>query len=560
MYDLFFSSGTGHSLMVLCFVIGIGLILGKIKIGGVSLGPIWVLFVGILVSALGVKADSLFLHFIKEFGLILYVYIIGFQVGPSFFSSFRREGLKFNLLSLLLVTLAVLLTLGLWSLSSESLPRMVGTMSGALTNTPGMGTAQQTWYDARFGSFLAEVQNPGVSAEIADCFAIVYPVGLLVSLLAISLLRWIFRADPAREARALTEGEVDENRVESLVFEVVNPAILGKKLSEILATFEGNFMVTGIARGDKMFAKTDDPVLEAGDRVHIDLTEGERRMLRLCFGSLVGDQSGEDRPSSSSLPLRKIMVTRSSLTGRKLRDLHLEEKYGVSVIRLLRSGMELVGRPEINLQMGDGLLVTGSEEGIASLGKLVGNKGSELEKPNLIPVFIGIAFGLILGAVPIKASGMNNAIHLGLAAGPLIVGIIIGHFGPRLKVSTYSSASALRMVREIGLYLLLATVGIGAGPSFVDIFAESGWHILLYGAVIALVPMLVTGIIARYALHQNFFHICGLISGASTNPFALDFARQTYGTEAMSVAYATVYPFALFLQVFAAQLLILLAV
>ena len=205
MYDLFFSSGTGHSLMVLSFVIGLGLLLGKIKIGGVSLGPIWVLFVGILFGALGVKADSLFLHFIKEFGLILYVYIIGFQVGPSFFSSFRKEGLKFNGLTLMMTLLTVLLTLGLWSLSSESLPALVGTMSGALTNTPGMGTAQQTWYDAMYGTFLAEVQNTGVAGEIANSFAIVYPIGLLVAVFVIALLRVIFRVDPAKEAAALTD-------------------------------------------------------------------------------------------------------------------------------------------------------------------------------------------------------------------------------------------------------------------------------------------------------------------------------------------------------------------
>ena len=544
--------------MVLCFVIGIGLILGKIKFKGVSLGPIWVLFVGILVSALGVKADSLFLHFIKEFGLILYVYIIGFQVGPSFFNSFRREGLKFNLLSLMMVSLVVLMTLGLWSISSESLPRLVGTMSGAVTNTPGMGTAQQTWYDAVYGTFLAEVDSPGVASEIANSFAIVYPIGLIVALLVIMLLRLIFKVDPAKEAAALRDENPDQ--VKSLAYAVNNPAVVGKNLSEVLALFEGKYTVTGIVRPGKSFTRADDPVLQMGDIIHVDMVGDGKNTLRLCFGNELLDSSAAGAGPAATAAPHHIMITKASLTGKKLRDLDLEKKYGVSVVRVLRSGMELVPQHDMYIQMGDGLLAVGGESGIAAVSELVGNKDAELEKPNLIPVFIGIGLGLILGAVPMSFPGISNAVHLGLAAGPLIAGIIIGHFGPRWKISTYSSASALRMVREMGLYLLLATIGLGAGPSFGSVFMQSGWHILLYGSLIALVPMLITGLFARFVMHQNFIHICGLISGASTNPLALEFVRQRYGTEAMSVAYAAVYPFALFLQVFAAQLLILIAV
>ena len=365
MYDFFFSSGTGHSLMVLSFVIGIGLILGTIKIKGVSLGSIWVLFVGIVFGALGLKADSLFLHFLKEFGLVLFMFTIGFQVGPSFFSSFRKH-----------------------------------------------------------------------------------------------------------------------------------------RISELLAKFEGRYSVTAIERGADSFTVVDDPVLEAGDRVCADLSSESRMMLRLCF-------------------------------GKKIKDLHLDRDYGVTVVRILRLGVELVA---------------------------LGNKSSELEKPNLIPVFIGIGLGLILGAVPISFPVMGNAIHFGLAAGPLILGIIIGHFGPKWKISTYTSTSSLRMVREIGLCLLLSTVGLGAGGAFIPSLASNGLRIMLYSAIIAFVPMLITGLVARLALKQNFYTICGLLSGATTNPVALDFSSQAYRNIHPGVAYAAVYPFALFLQILSAQLLILLCV
>lgn len=560
MYDFFFSSGTGHSLMVLSFVIGIGLILGTIKIKGVSLGSIWVLFVGIVFGALGFKADSLFLHFLKEFGLVLFMFTIGFQVGPSFFSSFRKDGLKLNLMALLLISLIVCTTLLLWQVSGLPLPDMVGTMSGASTNTPGMGTAQQTWYDAAYGTFLAEVDDPDTSSAIANSFAIAYPVGLVAAVLVIMLLKVIFRVDLRKEARALVEAAGEEDRLQSLVFEVTNPAVCGHRISELLAKFEGRYSVTAIERGADSFTVVDDPVLEAGDRVCADLSSESRMMLRLCFGKEIETEAAGPSVSHSLAATHSIMVTKSSLTGKKIKDLHLDRDYGVTVVRILRSGVELVALGDMYIQMGDGLKVIGSEEGIKKVSDLLGNKSSELEKPNLIPVFIGIGLGLILGAVPISFPVMGNAIHFGLAAGPLILGIIIGHFGPKWKISTYTSTSSLRMVREIGLCLLLSTVGLGAGGAFIPSLASNGLRIMLYSAIIAFVPLLITGLVARLALKQNFYTICGLLSGATTNPVALDFSSQAYRNIHPGVAYAAVYPFALFLQILSAQMLILLCV
>ncbi len=538
--------------MMLCFVIGIGLIFSKIRIKGASLGAIWVLFVGILFGALGVKADALFLHFLKEFGLVLFVFTVGFQVGPGFFSSFRKEGLKFNLMTLMLISLVVITTLVLWNITGKPLPEMVGTMSGAVTNAPGMGTAQQTWYDAAYGTLLAEVDDPDTASAIANNFAIAYPVGLLAAVLAMLLLKAVFRVDLKKEASAIQDTAEQGNAPLSMRFEVVNPAIAGKHLSEILDRFPGKYTVTGVTRGQDSFSVADNPVLAAGDCVSIDLMRSERRMLGICFGKEINEQK--------SISSRKILVTNTSLSGKKIKDLNLDTEYGISVVRILRSGVELVAIGDMYIQIGDGLRVVGDEEGIRKFADAAGNNSSELDKPNLAPVFIGLGLGLILGAVPLRFPGMSHAIHFGLAAGPLIIGIIIGHFGPRWKFSTYTSTSALRIVREIGLCIFLATVGLGAGSAFPGTFVSGGWNIMLYSALIAFVPMLLTGIFARLVLKQNFYNICGLLSGATTNPFALDFSRQAFGNQAPSIAYSAVYPFALFLQVLSAQLLILLAV
>ncbi len=560
MHDLFFSSGTGHSLMILSFVIGIGLLLGKVKIKGISLGPIWILFVGILFGALGIRDDALFLHFLKEFGLVLFVFTIGFQVGPGFFSSFRKGGLRFNLLSLVLVGLVVLTTLCIWWATGESIPQLVGTMSGAVTNTPGMGTAQQTWYDTVYGTFLAEVEQPYTASEIANSFAIAYPVGLLAGLLTLVLLRLLFRVDTRKESQDLAARNDAQNVVRAMQFEVVNPALFGKALQKILDQMEGDYTVSGLFREGKVLPKSEDLLLQEGDRIGVEAAEKERTMLRLCFGKEL-KVAREDEPMGRGRVItKKIMLTKASFTGTRIKELDLEQKYGVSIVRILRSGVELVARPDMYLQMGDGLRVAGSEEGIGQVSTLFGNNSSALDKPNLWPVFVGIGLGLVLGAVPIQFPGMSHVVRFGLAAGPLLLGIVIGHFGPKWKLTTYTSASALRMIRELGLCLLLATVGLGAGGSFLETFASDGLQILLYSAIIAFVPLVITGILARYLLHQNFFHICGLISGATTNPVALDFVTQVYKTEEASVAYASVYPFALFLQVVSAQLLILLGV
>ena len=552
MRDLFLSSGTGHSLMVLAFVIGIGLLLGKLKYKGISLGSIGILLTGLLAGALGVKADALFLHFLKEFGLILFVFAVGLQAGPSFFHSFRGNGLRLNLLSLLLSVLAVGCTLFLYSVGREQLPTLTGVMTGSLTNTPGLGTAQQTYYDIAYGTFLTEVDKPAVSSAIASAFAVAYPVGILVLILLLTTFRRIFKSDPA----AARIDEEDGDRACEMTVQVENPAIFGKTLGEVLKKFEGHFVPSAVTRGRETINPAADPVLQQGDRIVLEVREKERRMVLILFGKEVEDLPEGVSVNSGNLVSRQLTVTKPSMNGRRLADLDIQGRYGVTLTLINRSGVRLVARPDLYLQMGDTIQVIGEESTIAKVADLVGNSSASLDKPNLIPVFIGIGLGLILGFLPLRFPGMSHAVRLGLAGGPLIVAILLGHFGPKRKITTYTTASANRMLREVGLSLMLGTIGLSAGSTFCSSF-HAIW--ILYAALIILIPALITGLVARYAFKMSFYQICGLLSGATTNALVLDFIQENYGSDRAAVSYATVYPFALFLQVMVAEILILLS-
>ena len=552
MRDLFLSSGTGHSLMVLAFVIGIGLMLGKLKYKGISLGSVWILLTGLLAGALGVKADALFLHFLKEFGLILFVFAVGLQVGPGFFHSFRGNGIKLNLLSLLLIVLAVGCTLALYSMGHEQLPTLTGVMTGSLTNTPGLGTAQQTYYDITYGTFLAEVDKPTVGSAIAGAFAVAYPVGILVLILLLVTFRRIFKSDPAA---ALIDEEDGDEACEMTV-QVENPAIFGKTLGEVLKKFEGHFVASAVTRKQETINPAADPVLQQGDRIILEVREKEKRMVLILFGKEVDNLPEGVSVNSGNLVSRQLTVTKSSMNGRRLADLDILGKYGVTITLINRSGVRLVARPDLYLQMGDTIQVIGEESTIAKVADLVGNSNASLDKPNLIPVFIGIGLGLILGFLPLRFPGMSHAVRLGLAGGPLIVAILLGHFGPKRKITTYTTASANRMLREVGLAIMLGTIGLSAGSTFC-----SGFHAIwiLYAALIILIPALITGLVARYACKMSFYQICGLLTGATTNALVLDFIQENYGSDRAAVSYATVYPFALFLQVMVAEIVILLS-
>ena len=552
MRDLFLSSGTGHSLMVLAFVIGLGLLLGKLKYKGISLGSIWILLTGLLCGALGIKADTLFLHFLKEFGLVIFVFAVGLQVGPGFFHSFKGNGLKLNFLSILLIFLSLGCTLVLYGISSEQLPALTGVMSGALTNTPGLGTAQQTYYDIAYGTFLAEVDKPAVSSSIAGAFAVAYPVGILSLVLLLLCLRRVFKTDLNAESDREDNGEM----VREMTVQVENPAVFGKTLTEAIEKFNGHFVPSALTRDGQTLNPATNPVLQQGDRIILETQKKDKNMVRILFGQEVENRSGSTPVATGNLVNRNLTVTKSSMTGRKLSDLDILGKYGVTVTLVNRSGIRLVAQPDLFLQMGDSLKVIGEEKAIAKVADLVGNSSEGLDKPNLIPVFIGIGLGLILGYLPIRFPGMSNVFRLGLAGGPLIIAILLGHFGPKRKITTYTTTSANRMLREVGLSLMLGTIGLSAGSIFTQ-----GFHAIwiLFAALIVLVPALVTALVARYACKMSFLQICGLLTGATTNAPVLEFVKENYGSDRATVSYATVYPFALFLQVMVAQILIILS-
>ena len=552
MRDFFLASGTGHSLMVLMMVIGIGLLLGKIRIGRLSLGPVWILFVGIAVSALGLQTHTPFLHFIKEFGLVLFVFSVGMQVGPGFFTSFRGKGLKLNLLSMLMIGLSLLCVGLIWAFGTESLPQLVGLMTGAGTSTPAMGTAQQTYYDVVHGSFLAEIEHPEVASEIGSAFSLAYLVGILCLMLVLGGFRFLLRG------RHAAEEESALGHIGTLMARVINPSVVGRTLAEIETMFPHEYVVTAFRRGDVEFPLTSAPQLEKNDILIIDTALEHFRHIEMIFGEVM---SAPEKAvvAGGSLVKRKVVVTKPSLTGRQLGSLGFAATCHVTVTKVSRSGVALIPRDDLLLQVGDTLSVIGGEQDVNAAARLVGNSHAELEKPNLIPVFLGIGLGLVVGAIPLGIPGAAGAtVGLGLAGGCLVVAILLGHFGPRLHITTYTTSSAGRMMRELGLCLMLGAIGLGAGHEFWSLFSANWLSWIAYAALLALVPALLTGLLAACVFKLGFADICGLLTGSMTSAEVLAAATERYGDTRIAETYATVYPVSMFLRVVVAALLLLL--
>lgn len=472
------SGGIAHIMIIISLVIALGKILGRTKIFGISFGVTWVLFVGIVFGHFGLTLDSNLLHFLKEFGLILFVYSIGMQVGPGFFSSFRSGGLALNGLAMGVILMGVLTTIAIHFITGTDITTMTGIMSGAVTNTPGLGAAQQAYFD-----------TTGQSAnDIALGYAVAYPLGVIGCIMAFILIKKICYA--------------------------------------------------------KAPVKKQDAVANA-EKVEIDETAKEKKA-----------------EESKGYISRKILISKPKLNGVKLSSLHFPENLGATVVRINRAGVELQATPSTRLQYGDFVKVVGSAESVAAVEKVLGNSLKRLDHPNLIPIFIGIALGCILGSIPVMFPGIPQPVKLGLAGGPLIVSILISHFGPRFKVVTYATTSANLMIREIGIALFLACVGLEAGEGFIETIVHGGglkW--VLYGACITVIPVFLGGVIGRVFLKLDYNTLIGLLSGCSTNPPALAYAgEQDRNSDAPAVGYATVYPLAMFLRVLAAQLMILMLI
>lgn len=547
MSELFTGTGLAHSIMLFAFVIATGLWLGRFKVKGVSIGSTWILFVGILLSHFGLRADPGALAFVKDFGLILFVFSIGLQVGPGFFQSFKKGGVKMNLLAVTLVLLAVAVTLIIHGVVGEDLKTMTGVMSGAVTNTPGLGAAQQA------------IADPEASSKLASAYAVAYPLGVLGVIALIIVSKSLFKVDIDKEKAKLDADEDTAEAARRMHCEVVNPAIFGKSLRDVTCGMGDKFIISRVMRNGEISIPGPDYILQEGDKVLVVTSQSMVDSLRIIFGKEVEMHQTDWQKMDEHLVTRRLSITKSMMTGKILKELNIRKIYGVTVTRVLRAGVELVARPNLILEMGDTIQVVGTESAISDVAKLVGNKPESLSKPNLVPIFFGIAVGIIFGSIPIALPGMPSAVKLGLAGGPLIIAILLGHYGPKLKITTYTTLSANMMIREIGISLFMAAVGLGAGESFISSILNGGYWWILYGFLITVIPVGTIILLSRLVFKLNFYQICGLVSGGTTDPAVLAFSQEMYGTDYPSVNYATVYPLTMFLRVLAAQVLVMLA-
>lgn len=550
--DLIWGQGIGHSILLLSVVIAAGIQLGKIKVFGVSLGITLVLFVGILLGHFGFTINPGVLHFFKEFGLILFVYSVGMQVGPGFFSSFKKGGVTLNLLASGIVLLGVLTALVIHYVSGTPIPTMVGILSGAVTNTPGLGAAQQAYSDI-FGTS---------DDTIALGYAVAYPLGVIGIILSMIAIRYLFRVNFDCENQKLEKEETAHaNEAKPISLVVKNPAIFGKSIGELSALMEHrDFVVSRVWRNDnkQIEIASAGTVLQEDDKVFVITTEQDAETIKAFIGIEIGMERKQWIRMESQFINRRILITKPELNGKRLGQLGLRKLYGINITRINRAGVDLVATPGLTLQVGDRVNVVGTETAVANVEKVLGNSLKRLDEPNLITIFVGIALGIILGSLPITFPGIPQPVKLGLAGGPLIVAILISRFGYRYKLITYTTQSANLMLREIGITLFLACVGISAGDGFVDTIVNNGGLAWIgYGFIITVVPLLIIGCIGRYFCGLNYFTLMGLLAGSTTDPPALAYSNATAGCDAPAVGYATVYPLTMFLRVLTAQLMIL---
>ncbi len=540
--------GVAHSVLILALTISLGVMLGKIKVAGISLGVTWILFVGIFLSHFGMRIQPNLLHFLKEFGLILFVYSIGLQVGPGFFSAFKKGGMQLNLVATIHVCLGVLATVILFYVSGLPITTMVGILSGAVTNTPGLGAAQQAFSDMTHGN----------APDIAMGYAVAYPLGVIGMIGTLIAMRYIFRVNPkVEEDKAQASTNDNENSAISLSLQVRNEALEGKTINELAELLGRNIVISRVHHvGMEQEIVNASTVLHLDDELRVVTTVKDASSVIAFIGKTVDAQWDT---KTSKLISRRILITKPELNGKKLGELELRNSFGISITRVNRAGVDLVATPSLTLQMGDRVTIVGDEKGIKHTEKLLGNSLKRLDHPNLIPIFIGIALGVVLGSIPFAFPGIPQPVKLGLAGGPLIVSILISRFGPKYKLVTYTTMSANLMLREIGIAIFLACVGLEAGEGFVKTIVEQQGYIWVgYGALITIVPMLIAGFIGRYGFKLNYYTLIGVLSGATTNPPALAFSNDSTNCDAPSVGYATVYPLSMFLRVLTAQLLILM--
>ena len=546
--NLFFGTGIAHSIFVLAIAIAAGIFLGsKLKFKGITLGITWILFCAIACSHFGMTLDPLVESFAKDLGLILFVYSIGLQVGPSFFSSFGKGGLSLNILAAGIVLLSCVTAYVIHLLSGVDIATMTGVLFGAVTNTPGLGAAQQTYQD------LTGVANP----DIASGYAMSYPLGVVGIIFSLLALRWIFRIKLDKEEEQVKAEKGEQHPIEHYDIELMNPQVDGIRVRDLTLLTHVTLVVSRILDKDgNEFMPDADTILHVGDKVRFVGDQANERTI-LLLGPKT-EIAWEEKEKNVHLVSRHIIVTKPKMNGKRIMDLRIREAFQITITRVRRAGIELLATPELRLQMGDRLTVVGEQEAVDKVAKAFGNSSKKLDAPNLASLFFGIVLGVALGSLPIALPGLSQPFKLGLAGGSLIIAILMGAFGPKYHLVTYTTTSANLMIREIGIALFLASVGFGAGKTFVPTLLGGGYVWIGYGVLITLLPLLIIGIIARKGLKLDYFTLMGLIAGSTTDPPALAYATsQSSLNDRAAVAYSTVYPLTMFLRVLTGQLMIL---
>jgi len=540
-----------HIILLYSFVIAIGVMLGKIKFFGISLGVTFVLFVGILVGHFGFTVPDEVLHFIREFGLILFIFSIGLQVGPGFFASFKQGGMKQILLASSVVLLGVATTISLYYIFGGTIPMpmFVGILSGAVTNTPGLGAAQEALKQLHDAGQITEIP------QIALGYAVAYPLGVTGIILSLILVRVFFKINNEKELAKLSEqsaSTVDNTKIISI--HVNSKAIEGKNLSQIRKLIGRQFVVSRIFNNETYSIPNGKSILRNGDKILVVTTEADAEAI-VAF---MGDQIEFDwKESENKMVSRRIVITRGVINGKTLGSLKLRT-VNVKCTRVIRSGFDLLANPDLVLQVGDRIVVVGTPEAIKRVEDMLGNTLKRLDEPHIITLFIGIFIGIIFGSIPVFVPGMPMPVKLGLAGGPLVVAILLGRFGFKLKLITYTTQSANLMLREIGITLFLASVGLASGGKFVEtVVSGNGLLWVMCGFIITTLPLLTVGIFGRKVMKLNYFTLMGLLSGSMTDPPALAYSNAYSGNDAPAIAYSTVYPLTMFLRVVLAQILIL---
>ena len=548
--SLFMGSGIAHTMLVLSLVITGGIMLSKIKIGGISIGVTWILFVGIVAGHFGMTVDENTLHFIKEFGLILFVFSIGLQVGPGFFSSFKEGGLRMVACAASVVALGAVATYIIHLVTGTPMTTMVGVMSGAVTNTPGLGAAQQAYTD------LMGENDP----TIALGYAVAYPLGVVGVILSLVAIRFLTRVDFAEENRALEAMRAEQTNVVRFSVEFTNGALEGHTVAHLRELVNRSFVISRIMHEDGEITIADaSSRLKLGEKLRVISSPEDKEAVLAFLGQQIEmskEEWGAGSDSHTQLVSRRIVITKPEINGKKFSDLRLRSRYGINITRVNRAGIDLIPYQGMELQMGDRVMVVGNETAIEQVAGVLGNSMKKLREPQLLTIFLGIALGVLFGSMPLM--NIPQPVKLGLAGGPLIVAILIGRFGPHYGLVTYTTMSANLMLREVGLAMFLAGVGIGAGEGFVEAIVGGGYRWIGYGFIITVLPMMIVGLYARLKLKMNYYTLMGLLAGSSTNPPALGYANSTAGNDMPALGYATVYPVVMFLRVLVAQMLILM--